>query len=177
MHHALQNIQLDLGTGQVGFNNPALRHEHGRQVGVVVNRQPVRAHRQHFVHRAHHAVYRLQRQAVNQINADRLKPCGAGGVDDQAGFFFGLDAIHCRLHRRLKVLHPNRHPVKTHGSQQAHGFCRYFAWVNFNRKLTPSGQGKVLTNAVHQPRHLAIGQERGRAAAKVQLNDFVLAFA
>ena len=55
---------------------------------------------------AHHAGFGLQRQAIDQINADRLEATGAGGIDHQPGFFLALDAVDRLLHFRLKILHP-----------------------------------------------------------------------
>ena len=111
----------------------------------------------------------MQRQAIDQINADRLEATGAGGIDHQPGFFLALDAVDRLLHFRLKILHPYRHAVKAQFGQQAHGVGSDFARVDLDREFAASHQMKVLANRRHQPGELGVVQKRGCAAAKMQL--------
>jgi len=170
-----ENLQLGVGRRQVGLGDPALRLEQAGQVGVVVDRQAVRIHRQHALQRPVEAHHRLVRQAVDQVDRDRLESVGARIADHVEGFFLALDAVDRDLDALVEVLDPDAHPVEAQFAEQRDRRRVDLARVDLDRILAAVEQLEVLSRLAHQLAHLVVRQEGRRTAAPVQLGHLVLA--
>ncbi|MNL23526.1 hypothetical protein D3C87_1449200 [compost metagenome] len=129
---ALEHLQFLRRRRQFVAVDAPLGHEAFRQVRIVEHRQPVGLQRDDFVDRVRESVGRLFRQAVDQVNVDRAKLQGAGGVDHRAGLFQALQAIHRPLHRRIEVLQADADPIEAQFTEQAHGRPIGFARVDLD---------------------------------------------
>jgi hypothetical protein len=77
-------VELGGAARHVRVEDAALRLEQLRQVGVVVDRDPVRIECGHLVEGRPHGFRGLLRQPVDQVDADRTETGAARGVDDRA---------------------------------------------------------------------------------------------
>ena len=72
------------------------------------------------------------RQAVNQVDADGFETGFAGGIDDGACFFDGLDAVYGLLHFGVEILYADAHAVEAQFAKMQDGFPADFARVDFD---------------------------------------------
>ena len=172
LHDLLEHIELGVAVGHGIGVDAALGFEDVRQVGVVVNRQPVGGEGEHFIQRLLHGGGGLVRQAVNQIDAHGLEAGFAGGIDHHTGFFFALDAVYGLLHLLVEILNAHAHAVEAERAEKQHGFAAYFARVDFDGVFALRHQGEVLSDKAEHEIELGIGEEGGGAAAEVQLCQF-----
>ena len=84
---------------------------------------------------------------------------------------FALDAVHRFLHGRIEILHADTDTVKTQLSEQSNGGITHLARVNLDGVFAIFHQLKILANRAHYFAQLVVAQERGGAAAEVQLLD------
>ena len=175
LHDLLEHVELGVAVGHGIGVDAALGFEDVRQVGVVVNCQPVGGEGEHFIQRLLHGGGGLVRQAVNQIDAHGLEAGFAGGIDHHTGFFFALDAVYGLLHLLVEILNAHAHAVEAERAEKQHGFAAYFARVDFDGVFALRHQGEVLADKAEYEIELGIGEEGGGAAAEVQLRQFGLA--
>ena len=174
LHRILQNVQL-LFAGRHGIGvDTALRFENVRQMRVMIQRDTVGIQRvQHRVQRRLDAVHRLVRQAVNQIHADGFEARIARRFNHILRFFHRLDTVHGSLHFRVEILNAHAHAVKAQLRQFEHAFTAHFARVDFDGIFAVRHQLEMFANHAEHAFQLLIAQERGRAAAEMQLRQFV----
>ena len=157
--------------GQVHFVDAALGLEALRQVGVAVQSDTVRAQLGDLLERAVERGRALQWQAVNQIDIDGLKPAVAGRLNQREHLLCRLQAVHCGLHGRVKVLHAKAQAVKAHAGQGVDTCHVHGAGVHLNRQLRACGELEVLRQQAHELAQLVIVHEGRASAAQVQLAD------
>ena len=114
------------------------------------------------------------RQAVDQIDRNRLETIGSGGSNDVSRFLFALDTINRNLHAFVKILNTNAHPVETEFAKQCNGCSVDLARVDLDRILAALKQLEMLARLAHQLTHFVMRQEGWRATTPMQLNHFVL---
>ena len=130
---ARHDRKLLRGARQVDVEDAPLRLEALRQVGVAVEGDAVGAKLQHALHRVGEARHALFRQAVDQVDVERLEAARARGRDHVARHLVGLDAVHRALHRRVEVLHAEARAVETEFREEADGLRRARARVDLDR--------------------------------------------
>ncbi|MNJ54510.1 hypothetical protein D3C77_499520 [compost metagenome] len=119
---------------------------------------------------------RLFRKTVEQINVDRAVLQGPGRLDDGPCLFQALQAVDGQLHLGIQRLHAEADPVETQLTQQAHGRPIGLAGVDFNAvvAVVVFEQVEMGAQAGHQPAQFVMAEERGGAAAEMQLLDALL---
>ncbi len=113
MNAPLQHGQLFGGGRQVVGVDTALRRVLLRQMSIVEQREPVRLQVNDRLNGSGEACWRLQRQAVYQIDAQRVVLQRAGRLDDGACLLQGLHAIDGALNVRVQILHADADAVET----------------------------------------------------------------
>ncbi len=83
----VENLELGFGCRNVLGGNHALALEALRQMRVVVNGKAVGPHADRDVERLVETLDRLQWQAVNEVERDRLEAGFARGIDERFGLF------------------------------------------------------------------------------------------
>jgi len=147
-------------------------------MGIVEQREPVRLQVDDRLHSPAEACRRLQWQAVNQVDAQRMVLQRAGRLDDGAGLLQGLHAIYGALDIRVQILHADADAVEAQFAEQSDGWPIRFPGVDFDAEVAVIIvlQVEVLAQMTHQPPQLIMAEKRRCAAAKVQLlDDLVLA--
>jgi len=86
---------------------------------IAVKRDAIWPHLNHAIQRAMKTNNVLFGQAIDEVNVDRRKAVGTGGINGGSGFRFALNAIDRTLHLLIKILHAHTHAVKT---QPGEGF-------------------------------------------------------
>ena len=158
---------------QIRFINLTLTFKSLWQMGIVKNRQTVWRDIDDALNRIAHAIHRLVRQPINQVNIDRMKPKSASFRHHASNHFFRLHAIDGNLYFFLQILHTKAHPIKPKSTQYLKRGRAQFAWVNFNRIIS----GRFITKSklglqkVPQFDQFIIGQKGRCAAAKMHLLD------
>ena len=109
----LKNSELLLRQGQGGFVNLALGFEQMGQMRIVKHRNSIRAGLNDPGERRIEARHGLERQAVNQVKANRFERGIPSRFDDAQGLRFGLNTVDRPLYCRVKILHPQAEPVET----------------------------------------------------------------
>ncbi len=142
-------------------------------MGIAVSGDAVRTNVDDLVQRGVEAGDRLQRQAVDQVDADGLELCVAGGLDQLAGLLLGLDAIDGDLHLLVEILHAEAQAVEAQLAQAVDLLGRDGARVHFQRELVVVAVIHVerLMQARHQVGQLLAGEIGGCATAEVQLSE------
>ncbi|MNF71640.1 hypothetical protein D3C84_535960 [compost metagenome] len=168
-----QQLQLALGRRHVGRANQPLRAHQFRHVGVTVGGDPVGAQCDDLVQGDTEAVHRLQRQAIDQVDADRLEVRLARGSDQPIDLLFALLAIDRRLYRRIEILHAEAQAIETQPTQRVHLPGADGARVDLNGELVVIAviQIEGLMQARHQLGQLFVAQVRRCAAPQVQLRE------
>ena len=119
---------------QVRREDP-LRLLQPRDVGVGVHREPVGAEREDLVDAVGEPLERLAREAVDQVEVQRLVAELAGGVDERLRHLEGLDAVDELLDLRVEVLHPHRDPVPAVAAEDGEVLGRRHPRVDLDRDL------------------------------------------
>ncbi|KFB72751.1 MAG: hypothetical protein AW09_002051 [Candidatus Accumulibacter phosphatis] len=151
-----KNLQTRVGGGHVRLQDAALRLEQAGQVGIVIDRDAIRTKFDHALEGAAEAHHRLLRQAVDQVDADRLEAGGACCVDDGAGFFLALHTVHGQLDARIEILHADAHAIETQVAEQFDGGAIHLARIDFDRVLATLDQSEVPACRGHQLTHLVV---------------------
>ncbi|MND68386.1 hypothetical protein D3C80_598340 [compost metagenome] len=108
----LQQLQLALRRWHVlGADHPLCAHQLGK-MGVAVGGNTVRAQGDDLAQGDVEALHRLQRQAVDQVDADRFELRLTRRRDQGIDLFFALPAIDRRLHIRIEILHTETQAVE-----------------------------------------------------------------
>ena len=168
-----ENRQLHRRRRQSGRVDLALGFEQVRQMGVVERRNPVGALRDDVLHGPAEAGDALQRQAVDQIHADRFEAFAPSGVHHLQRDRAGLDAVDRLLHLGIEILHSQAQAIETQFPQQGDGAVVGLARIDFDGILAAVvvEQAELLAGDPHQLAHFGGADEGGRAAAPVQLRD------
>ncbi|MNQ78217.1 hypothetical protein D3C85_931210 [compost metagenome] len=142
---------------------------------IVEHREPVRLQADDFFNGAGEIFRGLLGQPVDQVDIDRAELQGARRIDHRAGFLQTLQAIDRALHRRIEVLQADADPVETQFAQQAHGRPVGFTRVDLDAVIAGLvlQQIEMLAQVRHQLAQLVVAEKGRRAAAKVQLLDFL----
>ena len=146
-----------------------LRLEAGRQVGVGVQRDPVRTQRGDLGDGAVERFGGLARQAVDEVDVDRREAEGAGRRHQVAHELERLLAVHRLLHVRLEVLDAQAEAVESELAQVRQPPCVDGARVDLDRQFGLRREMEVQAQDAHELGELRIAQEGRRAAAQVQL--------
>ncbi|EXI65287.1 MAG: hypothetical protein AW08_03335 [Candidatus Accumulibacter adjunctus] len=170
-----QDLQTAVGRRHVRFEDAPLRLEEARQMGIVVDRDAVRAGVDDAFERAAKAGDGLPRQAVDQIDADRLEATGARRIDHRTGFRLALQPIHRLLHAGIEILHADAHAIEAEFAEQGDGRLVHLARIDLDRVLATLDQPEVPAGRGHQLAHLVMRQEGRCAAAPVQLRHLLVA--
>ena len=163
------------GVGKVRGQNAALRLEVVRQMSVVVERDAIGRELKHLVDRFREGGARLLRQPVDEVHVDGFEPVRAGRVDRGLRLFEGLDAVDRLLHVGIEVLNAAGHAVETEFAELLHFFGGAGARVDFDREFAARGEREALRERFHHVRELVVREERGSAAAEVQLCELLRA--
>src|SRR5690606_33374660 len=159
----------------IGLLELALGLDQGRPVRIAVQRDPGRRQLGYGIQRTAEALDRLFGQAGDQIHAHRPEALRTGRIDDHRRFLGRLDAIDGLLDLAVEVLHADAHAVEAEFGQHRHRFRIDLARVDLDRVFAVRRQGEMAAYAGHQFAHLRMREEGRRAAAPVQLHDFVRA--
>ncbi len=162
-------LQLDLRLRHVGIKNAPLRLEHCRQMRVVVERDAVRRALDHLGERVAETRQGLLRQAVDQIDIDRLEAVLARRFDHLRGFFHALDAVDGALDFGVEVLHADADAVHAQRAQQRHLLLADLARIHLDRILAVRIELEALAYHLHQLGEFGLAEERRRAAAPMHL--------
>ncbi len=170
-----QHGQLVLVARQVRIIDQLLRFEQLRHMGVVVDRDPVRAGRHHLGQGLADGDAALLGQPVDQVDADRTEAAGPGRGDGVERHRFGLDAVDGGLHSGIEILHPEADPVEALAPQRGDTGRVHCARIDLDRIFAAGviGKAEVRAQVVHQFIHLRVRQIGRRAAAQVQLFDLL----
>ena len=85
---------------------------------VAEHRHAVRAEIQRLLVVSMTDLHRLQRQAVHQVDVERIDAHGAQALGDAFGHFVALHAAHGLLHRRREILHAEAGAGHAHFGQR-----------------------------------------------------------
>jgi hypothetical protein len=108
-------------------------------------------------------------QAVDQVGVDRVE-ADAPGVFHQGGHLLErLDAVHGLLNLGVEILDAEADAVETQAGDVREARRVHRARIDLDREFTARRQREAAAQHGHQFRQLSIGEERGRAAAQVQL--------
>ncbi len=173
LDHELQQREPRGGRRQCRGVDLPLHLEELRHVRVAEHRNALGREQQHRVERAPEAFDVLMRQPVNQVDADRFEAAGARRVHHVDGQFQRLHAVDRLLHERIEVLHTQAQPVESEAAQMRDRLRRSLARVDLDGifGVALGQQREVLARGRHQRAHFVERQERGRAAAPVQLRN------
>jgi len=172
-----QQRQLLLGARQIFGLELALRLEHLRQMRIAIDRQPIRAHRDHRVECLGETGVGLFGQAINQIDVYRAHAAVAAGLDHRQRVLDALDAVDRLLHIGIEILHPEAGAVEADACQCMDVGRADRARVDFNRKIA-LGRGaemELAAQGFHQLADQLGSEEVRRTTAKVQLDDIAVA--
>ena len=116
-------------------------------------------------------------QAVDQVDVDRAKVCGAAVVDDAQRFLDALDPVHGALDCRVEILHAEARAVESEAGIVRDVRCRDVSRIELDGEiaLCARAQAEVMAQARHQLAELDRAHEVRRAAAEVNLHDLAIA--
>jgi hypothetical protein len=122
--------------------------------------------------------HRLHWQAVDKVDAQRMKPLGARRIDDCPRLFGGLDAVDRDLHVRVQILHAQAYAVEPEPAQEGDVIRHHGTGIHLDADLggVALRHVEVLVGCRHQALHLILGQEGRRATAPVQLRNLARTF-
>ena len=138
-------------------------------MGIGVQRNAVRPQLHHLAQGAGKRLWRLARQAIDQVHVDRIKTNLARLRHESADLFKRLDAVHGFLHIRIEILHTKTQAVKAKFGQGAQARGIYRPGINLDRIFAARRKGEAAPQHGHQLAQFAVGQEGGRATAQMQL--------
>ncbi|MNF49977.1 hypothetical protein D3C84_312620 [compost metagenome] len=172
-----EQLQLALRRWHVLRANQPLRAHHLRQMRITVGSNPVRAQGNDLGKGDVETLHRLQGQAVNQIDADRLELRLARRRDQRINLRFTLLAIDRRLDVGIEVLHAKAQAIEAQLAQRMDLFAADGARVDLDGKLMVVAVVHVecLVQAIHQVGQLFLGQIRRCAPAQMQLRKLARA--
>ncbi len=101
-------------------------------MSIVINRKPIRTSGNHPVECTVKTDYRLFRQPVNEVDADRFETVGTSGINHAQCFFFRLNAVDRLLYCGVKILNTDAHTVETKLAEQLDGFRTNLARIDFD---------------------------------------------
>ena len=123
-------------------------------VGITEQRNPVGLQLQNLVHRVAEALWRLIRQAINQIHVDAVKlqfPCCHQQIACQ---FERLNPMDGGLHFRVKVLNPHAQAVESQFAQRFQVRPGSHAGIDLDPDFRVGRKLKMLSGEFKQIRNL-----------------------
>ena len=138
-------------------------------MGVGIHRDAVGPQLGHLADGAGEAGGRLQRQAVDQVDADGRETQFARRAHQRGHGLDRLHAMHGLLHGGVEVLHAEGQPVEAQRLQMRQPRRVDRARVDLDRQLGPGQQAEAPAQRRHHRSEFFVGQEGGRAAAQMQL--------
>ena len=151
--------------------NAALRLEAFGQMRIGIQGNAIWPQTLDLLQRAVKGLRRLQGQAIDQIDVDRLKTQAARRLHQSKHLLCRLDAVHGFLHGGVKVLHAKTQAVETQLGQNGQAAFVHGARVHLNGVFTARHEFKVRAQQGHELPQLLVAHEGGRAAAQMQLAD------
>src|ERR1700732_130032 len=128
---------------------------------IAEERNAVRRKLVDLIHRVSEALGSLMRQAVDQIDVYAIETQLAGGTDQIAGHFEGLDAMDGFLHVRMEVLDTHAEAVEAKPAQRFQVRAGGYAWVDFDAHLRVRREGEAFLRGSEQVLDLLRRQIRG----------------
>ena len=167
----LEQLELALRRRHVLGANQALGLEQLRQVGIAVGGDAVRTQGDDLVEGGIEAGHRLQRQAVDQVDAHRFEARLPGGVHQGDDILLALHAVDRLLHVEVEVLDAEAQAVEAQVMELVDLLGGHGARIHLQGELALGGRSEVegLVQRRHQLAELGVAQIGRRAAAQVQL--------
>ena len=170
----LEHFQFRRGRGQNFLLQNFLCGLDPRDVRVAEHGEPVGRHLEHGVERVIERRNGLVRQAVDEVEVHGAKAKFAHPVERLLRHRLGLDAVDRLLHLRIKILHAHRGAVEADLRERNDVFARKAARVNFDAGLDVRRELKMFVDDFTETADFIGLEERGRAAAEVELNRLAL---
>ena len=160
---------LELGPARHGvrkscFVDQLLMSLHPGHMGVTEQRQPIRLQAGRRIHRSPDAAQVLMRQAVHQIDIDRLDPGLSQPIDDPSRGRERLDAIDRFLHLGIDILQADAGAGDANGGEGSDLVLAEAARVDLDRELGIIGDRELVMQMLAEPADV-VTFENGRAAA------------
>ena len=152
-----------------------MRLEALRQMRVCVQRDAVGPQRRELFHRARERFRGLARQAMDQVDVDRIEADRARRLHQRGHLVERLHAVHRALHVGVEVLHAETQSVEAQAAQMHQALGRDGARVDLDRTLRARREVEGRAQRPHQALELDIGQEGRCATAQVQLRQRLVA--
>src|SRR6185312_2022910 len=92
------------------------------------------------------------RQAIDEIDVDRMKAGGAARLDDADRLLDALNAVDSLLHSRVEVLHAQTRPIEAEAAPVLHVRRGGEARVELNREIEVCGvsQAEIASQNVDE---------------------------
>src|SRR4029077_6512435 len=110
-------------------------------------------------------------KAVDEVDVDAVKAEVAGGLDESASEFEGLNAIDRFLNERMEVLDAHAEAVETHLAKSFEMFAARNAGIDFDADLRVGSESEVFAGEAEEIFDLRGSEIRGCTAAPVKLHD------
>ena len=137
---------------------------------IAEHRDPVRRHANDLVDGFHEALRSLVRQAVNQVDVDRIKTERAAKVQQTLRHVVRLDPVHSLLDQRIEILDAHRDPVETEPPQGPDLLFRRDARIHFYSNFRIRRELEALPGVQEQILELGRAHVRGGSTAPMKLN-------
>src|SRR5467141_4570472 len=141
-----------------------------RHVRIAEEGNAIRGESKNLIHGVGKCVCRLVGKAVNQIDVDAIEAEFAGGEEQVARHFVGLNAMHRLLHIGMEVLNAHAQTVEAELAQGFEMLAGGYARVDLYAYFTVGVEMKVLFGECEQILDLFGSQVRWRAAAPMELH-------
>ncbi len=164
--------EFRLGAGQLAavVENLLRRFDPG-DVRVAENGQPRGGQAEDVVDGARKGVGRLQRQAVDEIDAERVDALGAEPLDGLAVDLVGLVPVDGALDLGIGILHAERGAVGADIAERLDVFAREAARIDLDAELAVVCEREMSADERAEFAQLVRRKKRGSAAAEVDLGD------
>ena len=167
----LEKLELALRRRHVFRADQPLGLEQLRQVGIAVGGDAVGPQGDDLAQGGVEAGHRLQRQAIDQVNADRLEPRIPGSAHQLDHLGLALNTIDRLLNPGVEVLDAKTQAIEAQPMQLMNLLRRDGARVDLQRELPGRRLSKVkgFVQRRHQFTQLSIAEIGWRTAAQMQL--------
>lgn len=138
-------------------------------MGVCVDRNPVGAQQDHVIEGPLEGLWRLQGEAIDQIQVDGLVSDLSRGVHERLHLKPRLYPMNGDLYLWVEVLHAKGQPIEAKAMQVLEAKVRDGAGINLNRVLPARHQLKVSLEHGHHITQFSVTQERWGSSSQVKL--------